>query len=165
MATVQQIAKASLQRILVQASEADLEPDEYNDFIFALNNYMLALDAEGITLGFTEVSDLGDVVTVPTGALRGIIANMAIEVAPDYNGTVSAALVLAAEEGMSAMRRLGQTISSSRFPSTLPVGSGNEGNQYGGATNHYYADQEAEILAETTGAIGLEENTNEVAGA
>jgi hypothetical protein len=37
MATVAQVAKASLQRILVQASEAPLEPDEYNDFIFAMN--------------------------------------------------------------------------------------------------------------------------------
>ena len=38
MATVAQVAKASLQRILVQASEAPLEADEYADFIFAMNN-------------------------------------------------------------------------------------------------------------------------------
>jgi hypothetical protein len=86
MATVAQVAKASLQRILVQASEAPLEPDEYQDYIFALNNYMTQLDAQGIVLGYTVVDSLGDEVTVPTGALRGIIANMAIEVAPDYGG-------------------------------------------------------------------------------
>ena len=83
MATVAQVAKASLQRILVQASEAPLEPDEYQDYIFALNNYMAQLDAQGVMLGYTVVDSLGDEVTVPTGALRGIIANMAIEVAPD----------------------------------------------------------------------------------
>ena len=55
MATVAQVAKASLQRILVQASEADLEADEYQDYMFALNNWMLSLDAQGISLGFTEV--------------------------------------------------------------------------------------------------------------
>ena len=79
MATVAQVAKASLQRILVQASEAALEPDEYQDFIFAMNNYMAQLDAQGIVLGYTQVSNLADEVTVPTGALRGIIANMANE--------------------------------------------------------------------------------------
>lgn len=157
MATVAQIAKASLQRILVQASEADLEPSEYQDFIFALNNYMLSLDADGVALGFTEVSDLGDTVTVPTGALRGIIANMAIEVAPDYNGQITEGLRIAADEGLKTMRLLGQRAIQSAYPSTLPIGSGNHrNNQY---TSQFYPDSEAEILAETTGSIGLEEGT------
>ena len=164
MATVSQLAKASLQRILVQASEADLEPDEYQDFIFAMNNYMLALDAEGVTLGYTEVSGLGDDVTIPVGALRGLIANMAIEVSPDYNGTISQGLVIAAAEGLKVMRRLGQSITPTRYPSTLPIGSGNEGCHYGGLYSHFYDVDEDSILAETTGAISLESNTNTIAG-
>ena len=160
MATVAQVANAALKRILVQAADAPLEADEYQDFIFALNNYMLALDAEGITLGYTEVEDLGDEVTVPTGALRGIIANMAIEVAPDYNGTISPALAQAAADGLQAMRIIGQTISASSMPSTLPIGSGNEGGQFA-SRKFYDGATEAEILAETTGAISLEDNTAE----
>ena len=159
MATVAQLAKASLQRILVRASEADLEPDECQDYIFALNNYMLALDAEGVALGFTEVSDLGDEVTVPVGALRGIIANMAIEVAPDYNGQISPGLRVAALQGEKAMRLLGQYIAASAFPCTLPRGSGNEGRgRY--QNEHFYPCSEAEILAETTGCIALEVGTD-----
>ena len=103
MATVAQVAKASLQRILVQASEAPLEPDEYQDFIFAMNNYMAELDAAGISLGYTEVTDLGDEVTIPTGALRGLIANMAIEVAPDFGGVISVGLQRAARDGYNTM--------------------------------------------------------------
>ena len=103
MATVAQVAKASLQRILVQASESVLEPAEYSDYIFSLNNYMTELDAQGIQLGFTEVSDLGDDVTIPAGALRGVIANMAIEVSPDYGGVISDGLVKAAREGMNTI--------------------------------------------------------------
>lgn len=157
MATVAQVAKASLQRILVQASEAELQPDEYQDFIFAMNNFMLALDADGVTLGYTEVTDLGDDVTIPTGALRGLIANMAIEVAPDYNGVITPGLQIAAAEGLAVMRKLGQRTPTSRYPCTLPIGSGNEVDD----TNirHFYPDEEAEILAETTGAIGLEAET------
>lgn len=163
MATVAQVAKASLQRILVEASESELEPDEYADWIFALNNWMLALDADGVSLGFTEVSGLGDEITVPTGALRGIIANVAIEVAPDYNGQVTATLIKAAADGLKTMRRLGQRMGATQLPSTLPVGSGNEGAGRRYLNDHFYPDLEAQILAETTGAIGLELSTNQVA--
>ena len=131
MATVAQVAKSSLQRILVQASEAPLEPDEYQDFIFSMNNYMAELDAQGIQLGYTVVTDLGDTVTIPTGALRGLIANMAIEVAPDYNGVISGGLQKAARDGFNTMRMLGQSMGKSRFPCTLPIGSGNECSDYG----------------------------------
>ena len=159
MATVAQVANASLQRILVQASEAPLEADEYADFIFAMNNYMSELDAQGVKLGYTTVSGIGDEVTIPTGALRGVIANLAIEVAPDYNGIVSQGLIKAAKEGMNTMRLIGQTITKSEMPSTLPLGSGNEGD-LSGISGHFYPDSEADILAETTGAIALEQNTN-----
>jgi len=162
MATVAQVAKASLQRILVQASEADLEPDEFQDYIFALNNYMLALDADGVALGYTQVSNLGDTVTVPVGALRGLIANVAIEVAPDYDGKVTNALIAAAADGLKVMRKLGQHIVTTQYPNTLPIGSGNQGPG-SFRDNHFFPDLEAEILAETTGAIGLEVNTNSVA--
>ena len=158
MATVAQVAKASLQRILVQATESPLEPAEYQDYIFALNNYMTQLDAQGVQLGYTEVADLGDSVTVPAGALRGIIATMAIEVSPDYGGVISQGLIVAAREGLHTMRTIGQTMGISHNPSTLPVGSGNQGQTYG-TSGYFYADQEAEILAETTGAIGLETST------
>lgn len=157
MATVAQVAKASLQRILVQEVEASLEPSEYQDWIFACNNYMAALDADGVALGYTEVSDLGDDITVPTGALRGIIANVAIEVAPDYNGVVSPALISAASEGERVMRKLALTLRQTAYPSTLPRGSGNY--QRFDEFDLYYPELEAEILAESTGAILLEEDT------
>ena len=117
------------------------------------------LDAQGVKLGYTTVSGLGDEVTIPTGALRGVIANLAIEVAPDYNGIVSQGLIKAAKEGMNTMRLIGQTITKSEMPSTLPLGSGNEGD-LSGISGHFYPDSEADILAETTGAIALEQNTN-----
>lgn len=156
MATVAQVAKAALQRILVQGSEADLEPSEYQDFIFAMNNLMLSLDASGVKLGYTEVSNLADEVTIPTGALRGLIALMAIEVAPDYNGVISEGLANAAKSGIETMRKLGVTLRATAYPSTLPYGSGNDSNLYN--TSLYFPDLESEILAETTGAIATESN-------
>ena len=119
---------------------------------------MAQLDAQGIMLGYTEVSDLGDELTVPAGALRGIIAIMAIEVAPDFGGVVSDGLAKAAREGMNTMRTIGGRMGPTALPSTLPIGAGNEDDSFG-YSGHFYPESEAEILAETTGAIGLENNT------
>jgi hypothetical protein len=119
------------------------------------------LDASGISLGYTVVSDLADEVTIPAGALRGLIANMAIEVSPDYGGVVSDGLIKAAREGVKTMQLIGQRMGATQYPSTLPIGAGNEDSGSYGYIGHYFVDSEAEILAETTGAIGLEVNTND----
>lgn len=159
MATVEQVAKAALSRIIVQGSESQLEASEYADFMFAMNNFMAQLAASGINLGYTEVDSIQDEVTIPTGALRGLIANMAIEIAPDYGATISDALSLAAANGAQTMRLLGQHIKPSKFPSTLPIGSGNESSGIGFGNNRFYPESEASILSESTGAIGVESST------
>ena len=160
MATAAQVVKTILLKIIVQGAEADLDPDEFSDVIFGMNVYMLDLDARGVKLGYTEVTNLADEVTVPTGALRGLIANVAIDIAPEFDGEVSPGLVKMASEGMKAMEELGVVVTTSFFPSTLPIGSGNEHNGHG-LSNRFYPDLEREILAETTGAIGLEVGTEE----
>jgi len=159
MATVAQVAKASLQAILVQASEAPLQADEYQDFIFAMNNYMSSLAAKGINLGYTVVTGIGDEVTVPPGALTGLIANMAFQSVPYYGGVATAELAATAREGMQAMRQLGQIITPASLPSTLPVGSGNEDNLFGNGL-HFYPENEELVLAEANGGIAVEINTN-----
>jgi hypothetical protein len=159
MATAAQVIKAALQKILVQASESDLEPDEYSDAIFTLNNMMLSYDADGIKLGYTEVTDLSDDITVPVGALRGVIYNLAQELSPEYNGQITAALADAAMNGLKIMRKIGVSIPTSSYPSTLPIGSGNGVRN---SDSRFYPDDEALILAETTGSIALETGTEEL---
>lgn len=160
MTTTAQVTKAALQLLLVQDSESELPADEYQDTIFAMNNLMLSLDAQGISLGYTVVSNLGDEITIPPGAIQGLIYNLALEMAPQFNATITPGITNGAQLGMEAMRQLGQIIVTSQYPGTLPVGSGNEGWRN---DRHFFPDREAEILAETTGAIGLEADTNEVA--
>lgn len=121
-----QVIKAALQRILVQASEADLEADEYQDAILALNAMMASWESDGIRLGYTPIDSIADEITVPPGAIRGIIANLALEVAPDYNGVVSAALASQANDGMRICRKLGVRIIPTQYPTNLPKGSGYE---------------------------------------
>ncbi len=163
MATAAQVITASLNRILVRSADAPIESDEAEDFIFSMNNYMLALDADGVQLGYTEVSTVDDTITIPTGALRGLIANMAVEISPDFDGTITPGLALAAKQGLETMRKLGQSMGTTSYPWTLPIGSGNENDSGAWLWRHFYPQQESQILAETTGAISLEFSTNQVA--
>ena len=158
--TAATVSKAILQKLVVQDVEAPLTPSEFQDTILAMNNYMFGLAADGINLGYTEVSNLGDLITVPSGALRGMIANIAIDISPDYDVQPSGALVASATQGLKSMRRLGQRIGQAQFPGTLPIGSGNGG---GGSFDlgHFYPELEQQILAEVSGPIGLESETEE----
>ena len=123
MTTAIELAQRALSKILVEGSDSPFEADEYADFYVDLNNYMAALEADGIRLGYTPVSDPADLITVPPGAIRGMVANMAIEVASDYGAQVQAGVAEQARKGMRTMRRLGQRKSHTQYPTNLPMGS------------------------------------------
>lgn len=150
----------ALQLIVVQASEAPIEADESQTAMRFLNRMMAMYSAEGIDLGYTIIDSLDDGITVPDGAISGIISNLAVELFPQYNiGEVPLTLAAAARNGKDAMRNLAVFIGASEFPSTLPRGSGNE--QTGFRDDHFYPDIQGTVLAETPGSIGLEDGTNE----
>lgn len=155
MATTAQVLKAALRDILVQGSEADLQPDEYADAIFEMNNYMTALDANGIALGYTVVNSLDDNVTIPDGAMLGLIANLAILLAPQFSAPISPGLITKAKTGYRAMQKLGITILPTKMPSTMPIGAGNQGDS--GA--RFYPGAASQILTETGQGIQLETST------
>jgi hypothetical protein len=130
MATVGDVAKRSLQLLLIQGDEAALEPSEYQDYITQLNYFMDDLAANGIDLSWTSVTGVADTMPVVDGALRGIAACMAVDIAPEYGVTVTPELAKQATTGMETLRKLGMTQVETRFPSTLPVGSGNYDNTF-----------------------------------
>jgi len=154
MATALDLANRSLKLILVEAADSPLEADEYQDYYDALNDFMADLESRGVRLGFTPVTNPADTITVPPGALRGIAANMAIEVAPDYGGKVSPLLVVQAREGMRALRRLGQEQISSSYPTGLPRGTGSESYPFRNLT--HYEDHPQGVLAFAGNALVTE---------
>jgi hypothetical protein len=154
MAKAAQVLKASLHDILVQGSDASLQADEYQDAIFAMNNYMTALDANGIKLGYTVVGSLSDEITIPDGAVMGLIANLAILLAPQFNANVSQGLVTKAKIGMRAMQKLGITYAPTEMPSTMPIGVNQDGHD-----QRFYPGAADSIVDETGQSIELESST------
>jgi len=123
--TAGDVVTGALKLILVEASESPLEADEYADGLTALNDFMAGLESDGLRLGYVRVCNISDIVTVPDGAIRAIKSNLAIELAPQFGGKISAALLKQATEGMSTLRKIGVRVGQSRLPSSLPMGSGN----------------------------------------
>jgi hypothetical protein len=156
--TAETIISSALLDIGVRASESPLEPDEYADAMRYLNRMMASYAVEGVNIGYTRVSTLADPITVPDGAIDGMIANLAIRLHPQFapsTDQISLALAQAAEDGKIVLLSLGiDSIGPTAFPDTLPIGSG---NQDGFIDNQYfYTGDLDDIESEEGGFIATE---------
>lgn len=157
METAADVIRDALQEILVQAAEAPIGADKAQTAIRYLNRMMFAYDVDGISLGYTEVTNLSDPITVPNGAIEAIIANLAIRLAKQFMKPVTPDLAARASEGEKTLLNLAVTIGPSQYPETLPVGSGNEHDTNFG--DSFYSQPEEPILIEGGGFISVESET------
>lgn len=154
---VNEVVVDALEHIVVQQDEAPIEASEGRAAMRALNDMMFAWDAQGVSLGYTAVSDLGDDVTVALGAVMGIKAGLAIVLASRYEVPVTIELKEAFKEGWKAILALTVDTAESELPPTLPQGSGNTYPSY--TDSVFFPDSQDDILTETGGAIALEDDT------
>jgi len=157
METAEAVVKDILQEILVQASEQPVKAVDFQFVVRYMNRYMNRL-AVTVPLGYTEVSSPTDLITIPDGAVEGLIFNVAMRVAPSYDVTVTPSMYENAKEGLEAMRKLARNTAATKHTSTLPIGSG---NQSCGDDQRFYAGEDTTVLTETNGNILLEDITNE----
>lgn len=140
MENVETVIKDALFEILQQGDEAPIEPSEAITAMRYLNRMMFRWKSVGYDLGYTKVSKLSDPVTVPDGAYDGVVTNLALSLAPQYDVTLTQALITNAELGLSAIRVLSFSICGMNYPDTLPIGSGN----YNSCDNNFYTGEEIE---------------------
>lgn len=124
MTTAVEVAQRALKRILVQADDAPLDASDYADFYDSMNAFMAALEGENCVLGYTPVFDAADVITIPDSCIRGLVANMALEVSPDYGVSPAGDLREQARRGLRVMRHLGRPRIKTSYPAFLPIGAG-----------------------------------------
>jgi len=157
METAESVVTDILQEILVQASEQPVEAVDFKFVVRYMNRYMAQL-AVTIPLGYTVVTDPTDLITIPDGAVNGLIFNVALKVLNSFDIDVGPTLAVNAKDGLFAMRKLSRNFVSTKHPSTLPIGSGNEcSGDYG----HFYGGEASTNLTEQNGNILLEDTTNE----
>ena len=130
MVTASSFITRALQKLGVRTSETPIEPSEMQDGLDALNDMLISWEMSGIVLGFSPVADAGDEVRVPRFAHAAIKAELAVLMGPEYSKPPSQVLLLEAstrkDELLTAVIRIGDVA----FPSTLPIGSGNQCEDY-----------------------------------
>ena len=158
--TAGDIIRDALGEITVLGAEAPVEAVDAQAGIRYLNRMMAAFDADGIDLGYTEATSLASPITVPAGANAGMVSQLAVMLWDQFsNGEMVPQTLLArAISGKDTMRNLAVTVGQTEYGDTLPIGSGNEGT-YTSSSFHFYPDLQDQILAESTGSVGLEDST------
>lgn len=84
MATAQTFIEAALRKLQVKGAETPLTTQELTDGLESLNDMGAELEAEGFELGYTELSVVGDTVTIPAYANAYYKLQLAGRLAPEY---------------------------------------------------------------------------------
>ena len=134
--TAQSVIKDALQELLVQASEQPIEANEFQSGIRYLNRMMATIPYNG--LGYTNVVDPSDPITIDDGAIDGIIFSLALKLAPQYDIEPSQDLRINKRDAMKSLRKLSLVYKPTQMPSTMPIGSGNEDWLTGRLADHFY---------------------------
>lgn len=160
--TARDILLDAFEDIVVRMDETTLGASDEATGIKAINRIMATLAANGVAFGFTKLTKINDPVTIPDGAMDALVSILALRMWPKYrsgSGDPSLEIVKNARAGVKQMYKLGISISVSEFPSTLSRGSGND--EPGSLTDTFYDNLAATILAENSGSISLEDDTND----
>ena len=157
METAESVINDALQELLVQASEQALQTVDFQTGRRYLNRMMTTTPFN--LLGFTTVTNPSDAITVPDGAIEGLVFNLARRLLTTYDVALTPELLQSARDGLSEIRKIAVVVKPTSFPCTLPIGSGNEQeNTFN--NQHFYGCPADELLAEQGGSILLESDTN-----
>ena len=127
--TVTEVVTGALVLLEIRTAEAPIEPNEAEDGLTALNDMMNEWNVDGINVGYESLDNVEDQLHVKLGSIGAIKANLAIYIAPEYGKAVSSDLVRRARSGKNSLRGAIK-LNDAEFPDTLPIGSGNEGNNF-----------------------------------
>lgn len=157
--TARDVLLGAFEDIVVRMDEETLGASDMLTGVKTINRIMAMLSENGVDLGFTKLAKISDLITIPEGVIDSLVSLLALRLWPSYRtGEPSSQLVANARRGLAQMYKSGVEIGATEYPSTLPMGSGNEDS--GGTYDIFYPDLDATILTENNGSVSLEDNTN-----
>jgi hypothetical protein len=136
MATAQHIIERAFTKIGIRAAETPLTASEIADGLDNLNNLLSTWDASGVLKGVPPIADVGMEVEAPRYAIGALQAQVAIMLAGEYGVSVSSSLAAEVTLFVDQLIAASINLQDIKYPSTLPVGSGNQ-DGYGA---DYYRD-------------------------
>jgi hypothetical protein len=108
----------------------DQDAEERQEALHKLDGYMAMLKNQGVDLGYNfpltpSVSDLDDESGLPDYAEMAIWQQVALRLCPAYGKTASQILVSSAHQAKAHLMSFIAVVPSTRYPTTLPIGRGN----------------------------------------
>lgn len=130
MTTALKIITRAFQKATIKAAETPLTAAELEDGLDALNDIINQWNATGLLKGVSPVADSNTDLFEPDYATAALKANLATIMCGEYDIPVNQGLAVDASQSKSNLISASTNLEDIEFPSTLPVGSGND-NQYG----------------------------------
>lgn len=118
MATAREVLKAALRKILSYGATEEPSAEELDDGLEALNDFMESLAVEGVTVAHQTLT-LDTALNVDEAHIRGIKAQMAVELAPEFGAAVDPQTAFIAREGMKTLRADTKLKRTTRLDSAL----------------------------------------------
>jgi len=102
---VQELIARSMRLIRVLDPGEAPEASDYETSIVALNGMMTRMEANGTSLGWSNVTNPGDVIPIPPEAEEAIAYMLAIRIGPEYGVAPDPVISAAAGQGEAALLR------------------------------------------------------------
>lgn len=131
MTTASHIINRAFSKIGVRAAETALTASEVQDGLDALNDMLSEWDAVGTLKGAFPVKEPGDSLSMPRYADGAVKANLALRLAPEYDREITPAMQDDARNSLSNLITASVNLNNTKYPATLPTGSGNTGSGFG----------------------------------
>ena len=126
--TATELIQDALGDILEEAADSPIDPADFQKAIRIMNRMV---SSWGLALGYTEVDDPDDEITVIDGAILAIQQNLALNLVSAFDGFASQDLKREATRAYKNMLSQVVTIQPLKLPSTLAKGSGNNRGNLG----------------------------------
>lgn len=125
MTQVSAIVRDALLHLRVQDAAEAVDAQAMQDGIRALNAMLQRWEADGVSLGWTDVAAPTDTLPAPTEAEEAISYNLAVRLRARYGVALDADVIQMATDGLAALRADVIANSHSRLSyDDLPVGVG-----------------------------------------
>jgi len=153
------IIKDALSAILVLSEEEPLQQADAQLAIRTMNRMVAAWTIDGINLGYTDIEDLNDDITINVGLYEPLINNLAVALYPKFHKTsIPQIIVAAAVDGLKKIEQYAVEVDEADFSNNLPKGSGIDLPDY--TQDRFYPSTDENVIgAETNGSIAQETDT------
>lgn len=128
------IAQRILKMIGLNSRFTDASPEQVEDVLNYLEDWMNASNGIGTRLGYiqsNENPDPGEESGIPNWAVMGVTNAVAIMVCPYFDRAVHPSIVTNAAAGMRAIEARTIEMAEVQYPNRMPVGTGNRASVFG----------------------------------